>query len=345
LLPDSKIVSFSFSAPLSPPYTNTVTVSSKNGSSIGQIVTQTEANRIRAVLAQPDGKVIVVSDKIRRYLSISDLSGRQSDFDKDKKTDIGYFRPSDGTWSIQKSAGGEFTTRFGTVGDYVVQGRYLPTTMIAVYRPAINTWYFNSICANQLCREVFGDAGDVPVGGDYDGDGRDDLSTFNNGIWHVLKSLDGSKLTIKWGTTGDVPVTGDYDYDGFTDFAVYRPQTGTWYVLLSSDGNAMTRQFGGGDDVPVLGDFDGDGRTDFAVYRPAGGQWYILNSRDGSVSSYQFGLATDKPVPGDYDGDGRTDIGVFRDGSWYLLKTKEGFSVVTWGMSGDVPLTPGYAAQ
>jgi hypothetical protein len=34
----------------------------------------------------------------------------------------------------------------------------------------------------------FGQAGDVPIAGDYDGDNKNDLIVFRNGIWFILQT-------------------------------------------------------------------------------------------------------------------------------------------------------------
>jgi hypothetical protein len=65
-----------------------------------------------------------------------------------------------------------------------------------------------------------------------------------------------------------------------------------------------------------------------------------LHSSNGEFVAVGFGTAEDKPVAGDYNGDGKTDIAVFRpsDGSWYLLRSVQGFTAVRFGTSEDKPI-------
>jgi hypothetical protein len=125
---------------------------------------------------------------------------------------------------------------------------------------------------------------DVPVSGDFDGDGQPDIAVFRpwDGNWWILTSSSGfySYLTYQWGTSGDIPVTGDYDSDGRTDIAIFRPWDGNWWILTSSSGfySYLTYQWGTYGDVPLPGDYDYDGRTDIAVFRPWEGTWYVLTA-------------------------------------------------------------------
>ncbi len=122
---------------------------------------------------------------------------------------------------------------------------------------------------------LYGTPQDVPVAGDWNGEGTSTIAVFRNGTWRFDSNGDGkvnnSDESIKFGQAGDKPVVGDWNGDGVSDIGVYR--NGTWY--LDSNGNHQLDsedevvQLGGADDSPAAGDWDGDGRHEPAVFHEA----------------------------------------------------------------------------
>ncbi|MBV9959295.1 MAG: VCBS repeat-containing protein [Acidobacteria bacterium] len=268
----------------------------------------------------------------------------RSDFDGDRKTDVGVFRASNGGWYLSQSTAGFAGTAFGTTGDVAAPADYDGDTKtdLAVFRPSNGTWY---LLRSQLGFTAvgFGANGDVPASGDFDGDDKADLAVFrpSTGSWYIQQSRDGF-LGLSFGTNGDVPVVEDYDGDGRADVAVYRPTTGGWYIRQSALG-FIGIAFGASGDKAAPADYDGDGKTDVAVFRPSNGTWYIQRSTLG-FTAIPFGASGDKPAPGDYDGDGRADVAVFRPstGGWYVQRSTSGFLGLTFGANGDVPTAGAY---
>ena len=222
----------------------------------------------------------------------------------------------------------------------------------AVFRPSTGTWYIIPRSApTTIVAKQWGTSGDVPLRGDFDGDGINDVAVWrpSTGQWFIIPSASpNSQIVQQWGTSGDIPVPGDYDGDGITDFAVFRPSSGTWYIIPSSNpGSPIVKQWGTTGDIPVPGDYDGDRTTDVAVFRPSSGTWYIIPSGSpGSPIIQQWGTNGDDPVPDDYDGDGLTDFAVFRpsSGTWYIIPSANPGSPIVqqWGTSGDTPVAGDY---
>lgn len=113
----------------------------------------------------------------------------------------------------------------------------------------------------------------VPVTGDWTGDGIKNIGVFHDGRWILDEDGDGRWTDrdpmFQFGQPGDLPVVGDFNGDGVDEIGVYRD--GTWIIDMNGnrqiDAHDRVFQFGGPGDIPVVGDWDGDGLDDAGVYR------------------------------------------------------------------------------
>ncbi len=199
------------------------------------------------------------------------------------------------------------------------------------------SYVFGTTVASQNCP-------DVPLTGDWDGDGSDEVAVFRRtgrGIFE-LSSPDGTVQTISHGLGSDAPLAGDWDGDGRTDVGVRRQRSRAFLMRLA-DGTTNRVPLGMRADVPVTGDWDGDSTTDIGVWRPVTARFRLLQA-DGTPRVVQLGSVGSQPLTGDWDGDGRTDLGVF-DASTvtFTLRTESGDGTVAvrsvaFGAATDLPV-------
>jgi hypothetical protein len=203
---------------------------------------------------------------------------------------IGIYRPSTNEWWLRNSNTGgppDITVfPYGGTGDLPVTGDWdgNGTTTVGVYRPAPNSqsqsyWLLhNSNAAGQPELQFpYGGLGDVPVVGDWDGDGITTIGVYrppfspsnptNEAHWLLRNSNSQGQpdiLEFGYGASGDLPVVGDWDGDGKTTIGVYRPphttyndsDEGQWLLRNSNNGGGQdipVFTYGGAGDVPVVG--------------------------------------------------------------------------------------------
>jgi hypothetical protein len=236
---------------------------------------------------------------------------------------------------------------------------------IGVYNPAANQFRLrNSNAPGPIDQTInFGQAGDVPVVGDWNGDGIKDAGVFRAGAGQfVIKKLTiiltcnpfcvpsgtSPTLTINFGQVGDLPVAGDWNADGVESVGVFHPSTGQF--LLTDDNVANpnidhTVNFGQNGDLPIGGDWNSDGKDTVGVFRPSVGNFFLTN-QDASVPTLDitavFGVAEDLPVAGDWDGDGKDTVGVWRPSvaTFFLGNNNDATVNITaaFGANGDLPV-------
>ena len=225
------------------------------------------------------------------------------------------------------------------------------------------TWFVQPSSGGATRAATWGISTDFFVSGDFDGDGKDDITVWRPGapgtsLFYILNSSNGTLTTFNLGQTGDDPtIVGDYNGDGKDDAAVYRGgasagQQSFWFYMTAPGGPVNYVPWGLNGDFPNPGDFDGNGAHDFQVQRNNGagqGVFWTRLSTGATVPPFVFGTSSDLLLPGDYDGDGKTDVCVARGSGgniiWTYRRSIDGVSSpwITWGLSAtDFPTQGDY---
>lgn len=202
----------------------------------------------------------------------------------------------------------------------------------------------------------FGQTGDLPVAGDWIGNGVDTLGVFRpaNGAFYLTDANHTTPQvthTISFGAPGDLPVAGDWTGRGRDSIGVYRPSLGQFLLLESLDPGARRIVFGVGKagDLPVAGKWNGGGATGVGLYRPSEDTfrlWTHVQAPRPPTPDYvvRLGVGTGLPIAGDWRGSGRSGVGLFLPSS-RTLHLKQNLTdagapetKLTLGDSGDLPI-------
>lgn len=237
---------------------------------------------------------------------------------------------------------------YASIGRYTITGTYGgSTTTTGVFRPSNGNVYLKNTNASGFAdtQFVYGIAADVPVAGDWDGNGVDSVGIYRDGTFYLRNSntAGSADVIVSFGAAGDKPVVGDWDGNGTDTIGVYR--NGTFLLRnTNTPGNAdLTFEVGTTGDLPIAGDWNGDGTDTAGVFRPSNGFIYLKNANTPGFADIEFvyGQAGDAPVAGDWDGDGTDSVGIYRGAQFYLRNSNTpGFAelVFALGAAGDVPI-------
>jgi hypothetical protein len=218
---------------------------------------------------------------------------------------------------------------------------------------------------------------DVPLPGDYDGDGKTDIAARSTaGGIHFIPSSGGcpanppSKFSsttyngvagcvgsITAGGSGDKPLVGDYDGDGKTDISWHSPSFVQIWTYPSAGGSCPNHFLAAGGacysggfasgDIPVTEDFDADGKTE-AMWRTSStakfNTWGVSSSSGavcppnftsgGGYCSMTFGASSDVPLGKQFTSDGKAEPTLVGPSSfiWVANSTSGGLISTIWSL-------------
>lgn len=181
-------------------------------------------------------------------------------------------------------------------GDWDANGRDNIGVVRGGYPDNLLRWYLDTDPSSPTHEidHVFGLAGDTPLVGDFNADGRDDIAVtrggYPDGLLRTFINYDNDaehEAVLTFGLNGDKPVTGDFNNDGRDDLAMVRAQAdGLLHWYANYDADELHEQefvFGFPGDVPVVG------------------QWSFaeaaLTTNNTEVNSYNFGTLQTGSTP------------------------------------------------
>jgi hypothetical protein len=222
--------------------------------------------------------------------SFSSLNGVPvvGEWDGSGVSQLGMFLTDTARWRLDKNANETWDGcdvdsclgPFGQVTDLPVTGKWTAKgyDRVGTFRPSNGRWYLDSFgskgkwntCNWDRCAylKVY-QAGDLPVTGDWDGNGTTQPGLFRpaTGEWFLdyngNRAWDGCKkdrCLSSFGTAADLPVSGDWNGTGTSKIGVFRPSTGEWFLDFNGNGqwdgcgvDLCVTNFGQAGDFPVVG--------------------------------------------------------------------------------------------
>ena len=209
--------------------------------------------------------------------------------------------------------------------------------------------------------------GNIPLAGDVNGDGSDDLIqvTLHGDAWVALSEETRYGDPSRWGwlgysfrrgepgQNGSIPLTGDADGDGNDDLIQITGYGDAWVALSEETRYGAPKRWGWPgfnyapfDGLyPLSGDVDGDGLDDLIQITPTGDPWVALSTGNGYGASSRWGWSDfyyDEengyyPMTGDVNVDGMDDLIMITPSGEILVAASKGDSFdypENWGKPG-----------
>lgn len=161
------------------------------------------------------------------------------------------------------------------------------------------TWYIRQVPGSGQPDLVirFGRLGDIPVAGDWDGDGVATIGVVRGNRWLLRNSNSPGEpdLDFTFGNPGDIPVVGDWNGDGRDSPGMVRGDRWLLRNTASGGGAEVDISFPGSG-TPITGDWNTDRRDGLGWFN--GGSWAFRNTltSGGAEASLTFGNPSGTPL-------------------------------------------------
>ena len=219
-------------------------------------------------------------------------------------------------------------------------------------------WYLRDPSNGATTSFYYGNPGDFPVAGDWNGDGIDTPGLYrqSDGFVYLRLSNTQGNANIKFffGNPGDVPLAGDFNGDGRDTISIWRPHEARVYVIneLGENNGGLGAadfffDFGNPADEPFVADFNGNGVDSVGLHRESTGLVYYRNSLTTGIAeeSFIYGDPGHKIIAGDWaqkPASGQETVGIFRplNGTFYLRFTNSQGNANTQFVYGNLNVLP-----
>jgi hypothetical protein len=216
------------------------------------------------------------------------------------------------TWQLRNglsSGGANQSFEFGAATDYPITGDFSNSGvrtvgMVRNVRHGIAgadslIWHIRQIEGPGQPDLVveFGQPGDIPVVGDWNGNGVHTIGVVRGNRWLLRNSnrAGSPDYDFTFGEPGDIPVVGDWNGSGRTWIGMVRANRWLLRMSLSSGNPHFDFTFGGGSGFPVTGDWNGDGVTGVGWF--SAGTWSIRNTLSSGSAQAAFTFGDPDGIP------------------------------------------------
>ncbi len=255
-------------------------------------------------------------------------------------------------------------TQLGSAGPSAPVG-----ATMAMFRPSNGYMYLKNRLISDFADQDFfyGLTGDVPIAGDWDGDGIDTPGIYRNvnGVmtFFLINNNTGgfADISFAFGGVGDIPIAGDWDGNGTVTCGVYRPGVQTFFLRNALAGGnpdlVVTITGAQATDYPIAGRWTATSNiTGLGLYRPSTGRFLLKNANVSGAPDADFVMTTTgefvAAVAGDWTRQGFSAIGVVVNLGGtiqFQLRNSNTSGVadirVNYGTAGDIPLIGNWDGQ